>query len=98
VSTVQLLPIYSKISRQVLRKTARRREIGGLIIVEGFDLFLLALRCPFHAWNWPRANREERLRGYDAHQTCHKCTSKRMFDTQAWQAGPVYRQRRQSPS
>jgi len=95
VATVQLLPIYSKISRKVLRRTARSRVIGELLIMEGFDKFLLALRCPLHAWSWPRANREDRLPGYDSHQTCHKCTSKRMFDTQTWHAGPVYRRNRE---
>jgi len=30
---------------------------------------------------------------FDSHQTCHKCTSRRMFDTKQWQAGPIYRKR-----
>jgi len=95
VATAQFLPIYSRISQKVLRRTARPRELGELQTVEGLERFLLALRCPLHAWSWPRANREERLRGYDAHQTCHKCTSRRMFDTRAWQSGPIYRRNRE---
>jgi hypothetical protein len=95
VATAQLLPIYSKISQKILGRTVRRREIVGTEIVEGFGRFLLALQCPVHEWSWPRANREERYRGYDAHQTCHKCTSRRMFDTREWQAGPLYRQNRE---
>ena len=92
MATAQLLPIYTKLSQKILRKTARSREIrGNQIIVKGSELFCLALRCPMHAWSWPRANREERVEGFDAHQTCHKCTSRRLFDTRDWHAGPVYR-------
>jgi len=91
VATAQLLPIYTKISQKILRKTGRSHVVGGNQIVEGLDRFWLVLRCPMHAWSWPRTNKEERLAGFDAHQTCHKCTSRRMFDTRAWQAGPVYR-------
>jgi hypothetical protein len=99
VATAELFPIYTKLSQKILRKAVRPheargyREAGDNQIVEGLDLFWLALRCPTHAWTWPRANNEEHFAGFDAHQTCHKCTSRRMFDTQKWQAGPVYRRR-----
>jgi len=53
----------------------------------------LAVLCPKHSWTWPRANRDERLGRYDSYQICHKCMSRRMFDTQAWQAGPIYKRR-----
>jgi hypothetical protein len=56
---------------------------------------LLMMRCLRHQWSWPRANKGERLHGFDAHQTCHKCTSKRFFDSKAWLAGPIYRNKRQ---
>src|ERR1700688_2566669 len=89
VATAQLLPIYTKISQKIMRRSARRFEVGEVrllggnqILVRGMDRFWLALRCPSHAWSWPRANYEERAEGFDAHQTCHKCTSRRMFDTQ----------------
>ena len=97
MATAQLLPIYTKLSQKILRKTARWSEVGrnhvvgGNQIVEGLDRFWLALRCPLHTWSWPRANYEERIEGFDAHQTCHKCTSRRMFNSQDWHAGPVYR-------
>lgn len=91
MATTQLLPIYAKLSRKVLRRRASAGSAGSLEILTGMDRFLLALTCPAHAWNWPRANRSERLAGYDAHQTCHKCMSHRMFDTQTWQAGPIYK-------
>ena len=91
MATAELLPIYTKLSQRILRTAARRREIGDNQIVEGLGLFWLSVRCPMHAWSWPRTNHEERFEGFDAHQTCHKCTSRRMFDTREWQAGPVYR-------
>jgi len=91
LATTQFLPIYSKLSRKILRRTAHPQIIGGAEIVEGIDRFWLTLRCPMHTWSWPRANRDERFGGYDSHQTCHKCTSKRMFDTRAWQAGPIFK-------
>ena len=91
MATAELLPIYTKLSQRILGQTGRRREAGGTEVVEGLDLVWLALRCPMHAWSWPRTNKEERFEGFDAHQTCHKCTSRRMFDTREWQAGPVYR-------
>lgn len=101
MATAELLPIYTKLSQKILskavrpREAGRYREAGDNQIVEGLDLFWLALRCPTHAWTWPRANNEEYFAGFDAHQTCHKCMSRRMFDTQKWQAGPVYRRRSQ---
>ena len=91
MSTTQLLPIYAKISRKFLRRRARPYLVGGTEVVAGWDRFWLAIRCPMHAWTWPRANRDERLGRFDSHQTCHKCTSRRMFDTREWQAGPIYK-------
>jgi hypothetical protein len=99
VATTQLLPIYTKISQKILRKNGAQRLNaendrvfgGNQYIIEGLDRFWLALRCPSHAWSWPRANQEERVQGFDSHQTCHKCLSRRMFNTQRWQVGPIYR-------
>ena len=108
MATAELFPIYTKLSQRILRKAARQRRAGGYRevgsfreaghnnqIVEGLGLLWLALRCPKHAWTWPRTNNEEHFEGFDAHQTCHKCMSRRMFDTRKWQAGPVYRRRSQ---
>lgn len=95
MATTHIFPVYTRIStrisRTLLRTAPRRHRIGNMELVEGLDLMWLALRCPMHAWSWPRANHEERLPGYDAHQTCYKCTSRRMFDTHGWQSGPVFR-------
>ena len=95
MATANVLPIYARLSRRILRKAVHRRTIGGTEIVDGFDRLWLSLRCPMHAWSWPRANKEERVEGYDAHQTCYKCTTHRAFDTRDWQAGPVYRRNRE---
>src|SRR3569833_3997143 len=91
LATTQLLPIYAKLSQKILCRTAGPRFIGGAEIVEGMDRVWLSLRCPMHAWSWPRANRDVRLGTFDSHQTCHKCTSRRMFDTRAWQPGPIFK-------
>ena len=98
MATVQLLPIYRTISRKILRKSARGRFVGEFEIVQGFRRLLLTLSCPAHAWTWPRTNQEEYFGGYDAHQTCHKCRSRRMFDTHSWLSGPIYRLRSGSSS
>ena len=97
MATTNVLPVYirigTRISRKLLGISARRHRTGSLELVTGFDRLWLALQCPAHAWSWPRANKEERLEGYDSHQTCHKCTARRMFDSHEWHAGPVYRRR-----
>jgi hypothetical protein len=93
VATTYIYPIYEKLSQKILGKTVRRQEFGGAQIVEGLEALWLALRCPMHAWSWPRSNKEERFDGYDAHQTCWKCMSRRMFDTRGWQSGPIYKRR-----
>lgn len=91
MATTHILPIYARLSRKFLGKAVRRAQIGNTVFIEGIDRFWLALRCPAHAWSWPRANNDEHVKGYDAHQTCYKCMSHRAFDTHEWQAGPVYR-------
>lgn len=96
MATAHILPIYTRLSRKILRKTLRRTWTGGTVVVEGLERFWLAVRCPMHEWSWPRANKDERVEGYDAHQTCHKCTSHRAFDTRGWHAGPIYRRQRES--
>jgi len=93
VATTQLLPVYAKISRKILRRSASLRVVDGIEIVTGMERLWLAVRCPMHSWTWPRSNRSERMGQYDSHQTCHKCLSRRMFDTDAWQAGPIYKKR-----
>ena len=71
MATAQLLPIYTKISQKILRKRSAQRLnarsnpliSGNQYLVEGLDRFWLALRCPSHAWSWPRANHQEASEG-----------------------------------
>lgn len=84
-------PIYSRLSRKILHPHSRPRVVGSVQFVMGFDRLRLFLHCPRHTWTWPRSNHEERVAGFDAHQTCLKCNMKRLFDSQLWQSGPVYR-------
>ena len=93
MATAHVLPIYTKVSQKILQLHARPREVPSLNFVVGVDRFLLALQCPAHAWSWPRANKDERVVGFDSHQTCYKCDSRRLFDSQNWQSGPIYRRR-----
>lgn len=93
MATAHILPIYTRLSQKILGKPLRRT--GSTVVVEGLERFWLAVRCPMHSWSWPRANKDERVEGYDAHQTCYKCTSHRAFDTRGWQAGPIYRRLRE---
>jgi hypothetical protein len=91
VATAELLPIYTKLSQRIRGNASRRRNASGIRIVKGLESVWLRLRCQTHAWTWPRTNTGERFDGFDAHQTCHNCMSRRMFNTREWQAGPVYR-------
>jgi len=84
-------PIDSPLSRGILRIRTRPRETGSIRFVLGFDRLRLFLHCPRHAWTWPRTNHDEHVSGFDAHQTCFKCNSRRFFDSQHWLSGPVYR-------
>jgi hypothetical protein len=97
VATVQALPIYrdpeQKTEEKVLQFPTRAREVESIDLIFGMRRFWLMMSCLRHKWSWPRANKEERLHGFDAHQTCQKCRSTRFFDSHAWQAGPIYRQR-----
>ncbi|MGA8743398.1 MAG: hypothetical protein WB561_19570 [Terracidiphilus sp.] len=96
MATANILPIYTRLTQKILGKAGSRRETGDAKILEGLKLFWLELSCPTHAWSWPRTNQEERFEGFDAHQTCHKCTSRRLFDTREWHAGPIYKLRQQT--
>ena len=91
MATAHALPIYTKLSERILRLHSRPREVTSFNLVTGLDGLWLMLRCPSHAWSWPRANKEERFAGFDAHQTCYKCDSRRFFDSREWQPGPIYR-------
>lgn len=94
MATAHALPIYEKLSRHLLGKIMPPRSDRPAHFIAGFDRILLFLDCPRHTWAWPRANHEDWLPGFDAHQTCSKCSSKRFFDSRHWRSGPIYRSRR----
>jgi hypothetical protein len=91
MATTNAFPAYIGISGDIRRIRPRFGEAESILIVEGFNWLLLFLRCPRHQWTWPRANREERVNGFDAHQTCFKCSSRRLFNSKDWRSGPIYR-------
>jgi hypothetical protein len=100
VAITQALPLYANVEQRaehkILRFPARTRETETVEIVVGMKRIWLMMTCPRHAWSWPRLNKgEERFPGFDAHQTCHKCTSRRFFDSRAWEAGPLFLLRHQ---
>ena len=88
MATTQFLPGYAKLGRKLLRT-----GLAGAEVLAGLDRMWLALRCPHHAWSWPRANEDPGPGRYDSHQTCHKCTSRRLFNTQSWEPGPICKRR-----
>jgi hypothetical protein len=93
MATTHPFPPYSGISGNIDRVRIRFREPEFFLIVEGFSQLLLFIQCPRHQWTWPRANKEERVSGFDAHQTCFKCNSRRLFNSKEWRPGPIYRSR-----
>ena len=72
-------------------------EAKQIHLILGFNRLLLRLACPFHSWNWPRPIQGENPArfdaGFDAHQTCFKCTVERLYNTTRLEAGPLYRTR-----
>ncbi len=92
MATAHAIPTYTG-SGHKIRTRPQQFEAEHTHIVAGFDWFRLLLSCPRHAWTWPRTNREERVKGFDAHQTCLKCASRRLFNSKDWQPGPIYRSR-----
>lgn len=96
MATTHALPANIALSPKTTHVRPRPRDIGSVRVVAGLHRLLLLLKCPQHAWNWPRTNQEEHVSGFDAHQTCFKCHSQRLFDSKEWHPGPIYRNRRHS--
>ncbi len=61
--------------------------------VQGVRRILLLLYCPSHSWNWPRLMPDGSREGFDAHQTCFKCNTQRLYNTTSLTAGPLFRTR-----
>jgi hypothetical protein len=87
-------PSYLSFAAPELKAPALRRpsvEAEQIHLVPGINRLLLRLACPFHSWNWPRPIQGESPAGFDAHQTCFKCTAERLYNTTRLEAGPLYR-------
>jgi hypothetical protein len=91
-------PSYLPYAAPVLNTPAFRKPSGEaeqIHLVPGFHRLLLRFACPFHSWNWPRPIQSESPArfdaGFDAHQTCFKCTVERLYNTTRLEAGPLYR-------
>ncbi len=69
----------------------RKPVTESLKLLGGFDVLLLKIACPSHAWSWPRSNKIEAIEGFACHQTCTKCASQRLFDSRSWRPGPYYK-------
>jgi hypothetical protein len=85
---------YLQFVKSGSRDRDRQRQMEqpeGIRLVLGFRRVLLKLTCPSHAWNWPRPIQGQKPDGFDAHQTCFKCTTERFYNTRTLQAGPLYR-------
>ncbi len=96
MAAAHALPAQTKLSPKVGRIRRLPRETESVRMVAGLGRLLLLLTCPHHAWTWPRTNQEEHVSGFDAHQTCLKCHSRRLFDSREWHPGPIYQNRRHS--
>ena len=87
-------PSYLPYAAPGLRTPAFRRpsvEAEQIHLVPGVNRLLLRLACPIHSWNWPRPIQGESPEGFDAHQTCFKCTVERLYNTTRLEPGPLYR-------
>jgi hypothetical protein len=87
-------PSYLSFAAPKLKPSAFRKpsvDAEQIHLVPGVNRFLLRLACPFHSWNWPRLIQGESPAGFDAHQTCFKCTVERLYNTTRLEAGPLYR-------
>ncbi len=91
MATTQAFTTFAGISRKIGRILPRQVEFESIQTVEGLSWLRLFLSCPRHEWAWPLTNREERVKGFDAHQTCFKCASRRLFNSKDWLSGPIYR-------
>lgn len=81
-------PIPIRDLRQALRANSQIELVGP--IARAF----ISMACPQHEWNWPLSNSQNlKVCGFDAHQSCVKCASERLFDSRSWTPGPMFRKR-----
>jgi hypothetical protein len=87
-------PSYLPYAAPEFKTPAFRKSSGDaeqIHLLPGLNRLLLRLVCPIHSWNWPRPIQGESPAGFDAHQTCFKCTVERLYNTTRLEAGPLYR-------
>lgn len=70
MATTNIFPIYirigTRISRKLLGIAARSQRADSMELVGGSIGGGLTCVAQMHAWSWPRANKEERLTGFNA--------------------------------
>jgi hypothetical protein len=92
MGTATIATLDSPIRLRQLRKALR--ENSQIELVGPIDRAFIRMACPRHEWNWPISNRDiAKVDGFDAHQSCTKCASERLFNSKNWIPGPVFRKR-----
>jgi len=72
--------------RKALRGNSQIELVGPV------DRAFIRMACTRHEWNWPILNRDiAKIDGFDAHQSCTKCASQRLFNSRNWIPGPMFR-------
>ncbi len=81
-------PIRIRQLRKALRGNTQIELVGRI------DRAFIRIACPRHEWNWPLSNPDVvEIDGFDAHQSCTKCASERLFNSKNWTPGPMFRKR-----
>jgi hypothetical protein len=84
-------PIRIRHLRKALRENTQIELIGHI------DRAFIRMACPRHEWNWPLSISDTvKIDGFDAHQSCTKCASQRLFNSKKWTPGPMFRKRSHS--
>jgi hypothetical protein len=84
-------PIRIRHLRKALRENTQIELIGHV------DRAFIRMACPRHEWNWPLSISDTvKIDGFDAHQSCTKCASQRLFNSKKWTPGPMFRKRSHS--
>ncbi len=91
METTTTTSTYALLASKAENLQQQWRDEEAIQLIWGLDWFVRTIACPNHGWTWPRSLDGESIEGFDAHQTCFKCTAERFFDTRHWQAGPMYR-------
>jgi hypothetical protein len=81
-------PIPIRHLKKPLRANSQIELVGRI------DRAFIRMACSHHEWNWPVSNPDAiKVDGFDAHQSCTKCASQRLFNSKDWTPGPMFRKR-----